>query len=432
MRVVSKVAMALVMTAWLAPPALGQQAGPGQSGTTADREAAAQAVRIEVERLRQELETIKQQYGDRLAALESRLAALEAGRPAQAAAAPAAAQPPVEPPAAPAVGQAPSTALSKIFNPDMAVIGNFLGAAGSNDVAPSPALQMQEAEFSFQAVVDPYARADFFVGVGADGSVSLEEGFLTFTSLPGGLLTKVGQLKAAFGKVNQMHAHTLPWTDHPLLTTNLVGGDEGIDAAGISVSRLVPNPWFFLEATGEVYGTDSGVFSAPTRGDLSYVGRVRGYRDIGDSSNIDLGTSFAFGHNEAGSDASTRLIGIDATFRYRPLRRALYHRFLARTELVWSRRSELAGEPQSFGTYVSAEYQLTRRWFAGMRLDYADRATDPSLTDKGGSLLLTFWPSEFSQIRSQYRRTRYAEGTTANEFLFQFLFSIGAHGAHVF
>jgi hypothetical protein len=35
-------------------------------------------------------------------------------------------------------------------------------------------------------------------------------------------------------------------------------------------------------------------------------------------------------------------------------------------------------------------------------------------------------------VRGQYRRTNYAEGVTADEFLFQFLFSIGAHGAHVF
>ena len=46
--------------------------------------------------------------------------------------------------------------------------------------------------------------------------------------------------------------------------------------------------------------------------------------------------------------------------------------------------------------------------------------------------LLTYWPSEFSQIRGQYRRTTYAEGNTASEFLFQFLFAIGAHGAHTF
>ena len=68
----------------------------------------------------------------------------------------------------------------------------------------------------------------------------------------------------------------------------------------------------------------------------------------------------------------------------------------------------------------------------GGRYDWSDRARDANLTDKGGSVILTYWPSEFSQIRTQYRRTSFAEGVKANEFLFQFLFSIGAHGAHVF
>jgi len=39
---------------------------------------------------------------------------------------------------------------------------------------------------------------------------------------------------------------------------------------------------------------------------------------------------------------------------------------------------------------------------------------------------------QFSQIRGQYRRTNYAIGPAANELLFQFQFSIGAHGAHPF
>ena len=57
--------------------------------------------------------------------------------------------------------------LSKIFNPDLAVIGNFQGVAGTNSVESSPAFEMREVETSFQAVVDPYARADFFVAFGA-------------------------------------------------------------------------------------------------------------------------------------------------------------------------------------------------------------------------------------------------------------------------
>ena len=82
--------------------------------------------------------------------------------------------------------------------------------------------------------------------------------------------------------------------------------------------------------------------------------------------------------------------------------------------------------------YVCGDYQFARRWFAGARYDWSRTGLRRSLIDKGPSLLLTFWPSEFSQIRGQYRRINFAEGVTSNEVLFQFLFSIGAHGAHVF
>ncbi len=384
------------------------------------------AVREEVDKLRKELEE-----------LEARLAALEGKSPppTQAAAPPPPAPPPTQPlipsesqPQAPSGGTA---ALSKVFNPDMAVIGDFLGAAGKNSINPTSPLELHEAETSFQAVVDPYARADFFISFTPEG-VDVEEGFLTFTSLPGGLLMKVGKMRSAFGKVNQMHNHVLPWTDRPLVTQNLVGGEDGIDDSGISVSRLILNPILFLEATGEVYRGESNVFATHKRSDLTYVGRLRGYRDVTEATNIDLGTSVAYGHNDAGPDATTRLIGVDATFRYRPLRRAIYRRLIGRTELIWSRKDLAPGVASSFGYYLSGEYQFAQRWFAGGRYDSSERATNPFLKDTGESAILTYWPSEFSQIRGQYRRTSYGEGTVANEFLFQFLFSIGAHGAHTF
>jgi hypothetical protein len=84
------------------------------------------------------------------------------------------------------------------------------------------------------------------------------------------------------------------------------------------------------------------------------------------------------------------------------------------------------------GYYVSGDYQLGRRWFTGLRYDRSDRADNASLLDSGESLVLTYWPSEFSQVRGQYRRTAYGDGPTANEVLFQLQFSIGAHGAHPF
>jgi hypothetical protein len=353
---------------------------------------------------------------------------------------PPATPPPTEVPPGAAGAGGPSGPLpvygpasSKVFNPDMAVIGDFLGAIGKNDSGhATPSLELHEAEASFQAIVDPYARADFFLTFSPD-EVGVEEGFITFTSLPANFLVKVGKMRGSFGKANQMHNHVMPWTDRPLVTQNLVGGEEGISDAGISVSRLFPNEILFLEATAEVYrGESPELFRAPKRGDLTYVGRLRGYRDITESTNLDFGGSFAQGHNDAGASFTTRLWGADLAFRWRPLRRAIYRRLIIRTEAVWSRKELEAGAMKAFGAYVSGEYQFARRWFAGARLDRSERAADPSLVDKGASALVTYWPSEFSQIRGQYRYTRYGDGIKANELLCQLLFSIGAHGAHTF
>jgi hypothetical protein len=414
---------------------------PASAQTAAPPQAQAQEVRAELDKLRKEFEAVRDDYGARLAALEAKLGALGAPPTQAQATAPGQAPPtevPVPPGAAGSGGPSGSlpvygnaSAMSKIFNPDIAVIGNFLGAMGENTISPSPALAFDEAEATFQAVVDPYARADFFLAFSPEG-VEIEEGFLTFTSLPGGLLAKVGKLKEQVGKVNTLHPHSLPWVDKPLMTQNLFGGDEGLADEGISVSKLIMNPVLFLEATGEVYQGNSSLFQNEGRSNVSWVGRLRGYRDVTEGTNLDVGGSIAYGHNDVGPDFTTRLVGIDATFRYRPLRRAIYRRFQGRTELFWSRRGQEEGDVNALGMYASGEYQFARRWFGGARYDWSERAYDNSLVDKGPSLVLTFWPSEFSQIRGQYRRTHYAENVTANEFLFQFLFSIGAHGAHVF
>jgi hypothetical protein len=435
----------VAVLSFVAVPAFAQ----APASAAAPQQVDSQQVRQELDRLRQEFEAIRDSYGARLAALEAKLGAAApttapaAGTvpaPGEPAAAAAPAQPAVDVPSGAAGAGGPQGALpvygnaaasSKVFNPDMAVIGNFLGAVGENRIEPAPSLDMHEAEVTFQAVVDPYARADVFLSA-SPGGLEIEEGFLTLTSLPGGLLAKVGKMKEQFGKVNTMHAHTLPWVDVPLVMKNFLGGEEGLNDSGISVSKLLLNPLFFLEATGEVYQGNSGPFQTHERSDASWLGRLRGYRDITEGTNLDVGVSFTRGHNDSGLDSTTRLFGVDATVRYRPLRRAIYRRFMGRTELMWSRRGQETGDVSAFGMYVSGDYQFARRWFGGVRFDRSDRANDASLVDKGASLVVTYWPSEFSQIRGQYRRTTYAEGVTSNEALFQFLFSIGAHGAHVF
>jgi hypothetical protein len=418
---------------------------------------------------------------NRMKAMEERIKALEAevqslkSQPAAAVqpVTPPVAAPPGLPPA-PVVAQPPGGppqlggaggSAAKALNPDISVIGDFVGAAGNPQNRPTPSLEMHETEVGFQEVIDPYARADFFLTFGEHG-VDLEEGYLTFTALPAGLQLKVGKMRAAFGKVNTLHNHVLPWVDRPLVTQNLVGGEDGIDDAGFSLSRILPAPkGIFMEATAQLYrGDTEDVFRADKRSDLATVEHLRIYKDITDNTNIDLGGSWARGHSPFG-DGWNQLYGMDATLRWKPLQRSIYHGFTGRTELIWARTVTgtqipnpfLFQPPQNiirtpFGMYAAADYQLGRRWFAGARFDRSQRVcglpTEPPtvdnctapefqpfrtlLRDNGGSLLVTYWPSEFSQIRGQLRRTHYGEGPWANEFVFQFLFSMGAHGAHPF
>jgi hypothetical protein len=322
---------------------------------------------------------------------------------------------------------------AKVLNPDIGVIGDFIGVAGHNPVQPSPSLQMHESEISLQAILDPYARGDFFLSFGEDG-VNLEEGYITFTALPAGFVVKAGKIRSAFGKVNTMHNHVLPWVDRPLVTYNLVGGEDGINDAGFSIQRILPAPKeIFLEATGQLFRGDSAdVFTASNKNDLSQVAHLRGYKDVTESTNLDLGVSYARGHNDLGSNFLTQLYGIDATVRWKPLRRSIYNSFVLRSEFIWSQRQQLPLEQRAFGLFASADYQLGRRWLLGGRYDRSNRSRFANDTDEGGSLVLTYQPSEFSQVRGQYRFTRYEGNIDTHELLMQLQFSLGAHGTHPF
>jgi len=403
---------------------------------------------------------------DRVAALESQISALTAAvtagqpAPAQSGAVPATSQAGTPPESAaqaaaesqtgqvaPSIGGA--AGMAKALNPDISAIGDFIGDAGHNPFSAYRSMEMHEAEVALQAIVDPYSRADFFISFGEEG-VSLEEGYLTLTALPKNFVARIGKMRAAFGKVNTLHNHVLPWVDRPLVSYNLVGGEDGINDAGFSVNRILPAPrWLFLEGTGQVFRGDSAdVFRTVNKNDVSVVGHLRGYHDINDNTNLDVGLSYARGHNDADPLTSrfvSNLYGIDATLRWKPLERAIYHSFQSRSEFIWNQRQQLPATRKAFGWYSSAEYQLGRRWFVGGRYDWSDHQRN-QYHDSGGSALLTYWPSEFAQIRGQYRHMNYGPLANAplappasnlnsiqtNELLLQVQFAIGAHGAHPF
>ena len=144
-------------------------------------------LRQEIDQLRRDFEALKQQYGDRLTALESKLAAAEGAAPRRGAAAcnPAGRGAAARDPA----GRRGAGGRSRRGRADRRAAGLRRSGRRLQGLQsrhrghrrfprrrrariasiPQPALEMHESEASFQAVVDPYARADFFIVVRRGG-----------------------------------------------------------------------------------------------------------------------------------------------------------------------------------------------------------------------------------------------------------------------
>ena len=327
------------------------------------------------------------------------------------------------------VDNQPAPAASKALNPDMSVIGTFLSHAGDNPEERSP-IALDEVEIALEAFIDPYAKGRFFIAVTPE-EVDVEEGYAQFVTLPWGLTAKAGKTKATFGKANTWHTHARPWADQPLMVTRFLG-EEGLADVGLSVSKAIDNPFgAFVEATGEIYSGDvEGSFGRGSDNDLLYNAHVKFFRDLGENANIEVGTSWARGTLPEGV-AHNRLTGVDLTYRWKPLSGALNRALVARVEALANERGDFDGT--LYGGYASVDYQFARRWFVGARLDRANRfEEDARFRDDALSGTLTFRPSEFSQLRGQFRRTRLGGDVTFDEFLLQLQFAIGAHGAHPF
>lgn len=349
-------------------------------------------------------------------------------------------QPPAEPPA-PAGGV---PAGSNLLNPNVSVIGWFQGQAGDVIDAPgSRAFDLREAELGFQANVDPFSRADFFISVNREG-IDLEEGYLTLLTLPAGLSAKLGKFRNNFGKFNRTHPPETPFADRPLAAERFLG-EEGLASAGISASWLIPLP-FYLNLDAEATNTpDRGSvpsFEAYRGKDLMVTSRLSTFLDLGEAANIALGGSVANGAN--GPDLSAppndipslraTLIGGDVTFRWKNPRRAIYRSLIAQAEWM-ERRAERFDEPNQVrhGAFAWADYQFARRWHLGARYDWSDRLEDPETSPATGELgFLTFTPSEFSLVSLQVRHRDLENDTSEMAYFLKTTFNIGPHGQHPF
>jgi hypothetical protein len=93
------------------------------------------------------------------------------------------------------------------------------------------------------------------------------------------------------------------------------------------------------------------------------------------------------------------------------------------------------------GFYVQGVYQFYPRWRAGLRYDRLDASNavgppvpPPLVTDHSPSrvtVMADFSNSEFSRMRLQFARDE-SRPEPDNQIVFQYLMSLGAHGAHRF
>lgn len=432
----------------------------------------------EVEALRAEIAALKAEYAARVSDLEARINQLEQVPPAAAAELPPA---PVPVP----------TQSASAFNPAISVIltGNYAhlsqdpadyAIAGfmtpEEGVGPGDrSFNLGESEITLSASIDPYFMGSLTAAITSENEIEVEEAYFRTLALPAGLSIKGGQFFSGFGYLNEIHAHAWDFVDQPLVYQAFFGGQMA--QVGVQAKWLAPTD-FFLEFGAE---TGNGEFFPGTRLERNGANGATLYAhvggDIGDSIAWRAGLSWvdldaeerSFEQmNAAGEEVLNAFTGssetwvVDATLKWTaqgdPRRRylKLQGEYMSRTEdgdLSYSALGPtLDGSYRSrqSGWYVQGVYQFLPRWRFGARYDSLDSGTPRYALIQSGALgwddvpllapatpsrttLMVDWNlSEFSRLRTQYAWDDASPGPTDEQLFFQYIYALGAHGAHKF
>lgn len=322
--------------------------------------------------------------------------------------------------------------------PDISIIGNMV--ATSTDSSKS--MDVSEIEFSFQHYLYPSVKADVFVGLHKESNgqrkIELEEGYVTFLDtfgvlapnlgLPSGLGTIVGKKLLGIGKINPLHPEQWQFTDRPLPIKQFFGQDHGLSAEGIQLSYLLPLPFFSQIEWGywtpsaheEVAGESHGI---------EYEKRLISTRlwnsfEISKTQEFQLGFNYLQGNPSASTkDDKQTLMGTDVTFnqdiagQLLTLQGEIYR-------VEYGEEGE-AAEKQT-GSYVSATYDITSDYQAGIRYDQLGKHGDEGSEVNQLAYMLTRQLTETSKFRLQFNSGEKVENT----LYAQFIFGMGPH-SHV-
>jgi hypothetical protein len=326
----------------------------------------------------------------------------------------------------------------------------------------SEGLSIGETELNFSSNIDDKFNGSVTAAiVREDGSdiIELEEAY--FQTLPGAGLPDGVQLKAGrafwkLGYLNEHHAHADDFADRPL--THRVFLNKSFNDDGAEFSYVLPTD-IFAEVGGGVFRGDDFPFggSVSGLGGWSAFGRIGG--DIGNNSTWRVGAYGVHGDvNARTTNESTitfagqsDLYVADIRYTYAPtgnasdkeltLQAEYFHRDEDGTYDVGS--GLVSFDDDAGGWYAQAVYKFAPAWRVGGRYSRMNAADVPtglvgSTLDSNGhdpeafSVMGDWTNSEFGRVRLQYNREELSNDQTDNQFMFQYIMSIGAHGAHAY
>ncbi|MGH7470179.1 MAG: hypothetical protein ACRENP_19710 [Longimicrobiales bacterium] len=366
--------------------------------------------------------------------------------------------------------QTPGQVGGQSLNPDISVIGEFLADLSTGEpktTTEGERFEVREVELAIQSVVDPFFRADFFLGLHPDG-IEIEEAFLTALVLPGGLQARLGRFRVPLGKVNLIHRPEQITVDYPWVLRHFFG-DEGLVSNGVTLSRIFAPFGFFQEIL--VYGISSlgrheheheealdeeevieVINAGRLRNQIAVGAQLRNFWDLSSAANLELGFSAVTGRvreldseclpggpcppvivREVFEDQS--YYGPYLTLRWRPLRQGLHRSLIWNNELLVN----VGHDANRLGVFSQAQWQLSRRTYIGARFD-AVEILDEEFPDlvvedwfSAVSGYFTFFPSEFSRFKLALERT-FGAGPLAQQWraVLQTTFAIGPHRPHAF
>lgn len=344
------------------------------------------------------------------------------------------------------------------LNPEISLNADLMGHLNKDDVREDNFFP-REFELSIISNLDPFSRAKIFLshheegaeitpfaeeGPGAEehgGGLGVEEGYLEWVGLPGGVGLKLGKFFQQFGQLNRWHGHALGFQSRSLPHLAFIG-EEALAQSGASLHWLAPfgGGAGTYEATLEVTRSENSALFGES-GDLTLLGHVNAFWNLSTSTDLDFGMSWINGTYEDAENFGDRsLYGAEMAFTWRPPGRSRYRGFTLRGGVMAldgllsgltpapGAGPEALTDERAVGLWGAGELRLSQSWLVGGRFDRVENPEDTSETAWLASPTLTWWQSEYVRLRLEYDLLgrSFVAGDEGRLF-FQVTFAMGPH-----